>query len=145
VMKTAAGAMWRSILVPGWGQRYEGRENISYVYLAGEIVLVTAAAASLTLYNQAEDNYQVARDEYLIQVENDEITRSWKNVESRYDEVEMYSKYRNGFIAAAVGFWLWNAADAYFWHRPPTTNPAPLQGKMEAQGGKLTFKLTWDF
>ncbi|MBC8277222.1 MAG: PEGA domain-containing protein [FCB group bacterium] len=145
VMKTAAGAMWRSMIVPGWGQRYEGRENISYIYLAGETALITAAAASLAMYNQAEDNYQVARDEYLIQVENDEITRTWENTESRYDEVKMYARYRNGFIAAAVGFWLWNAADAYIWHTPPTSNPAPLQGKMETQGGKLKFKLTWDF
>lgn len=144
VMKTAAGAIWRSMMVPGWGQRYEGRENIGYVYLAGEIALITAAAASLTLYNQAEGNYQTARDEYLIQVDVSEIIRTRKNMESRYDEVKMYSKYRNGFITAAAVFWVWNAADAYLWHRPPAMNPAPLQGQMKMQDGKLTFNLTWD-
>ena len=143
-MKTVAGAVWRSAVAPGWGQRYEERENIGYLYLAGEIALVAAATASVALFNQASDNYAIARDEYSIQVEEDEIIRTKKNMESRYDEVERYAQYRNGLVRAAVGLWLWNVVDAYIGYTPPALSSSPLQGKMEVSDDKLTIKLTWD-
>ena len=143
--KTALSGVIRSALFPGMGQLYVERKLKGYTYTASEIGLLTAATASIILYNQAVNNYNSAREEYLQQIKEDEIIRTRNNMNDRYDEVEKYKLMRDAFTALAAGFWVWNIVDVYIWNEPPKQRSSPIYGTLESRNGSLSFKITWEF
>ena len=143
--KTALKGVLRSAAFPGLGQIYVEREFKGYLYTVSEIGLITAAAASIALYNQAVVNYNSARDEYLLQIEEDEIIRTRRNMNDRYDEVTRYKDMRDGLMMLAAGFWFWNVLDVYIWNEPPKTTAFPISGRIESGDHSFFLKITWDF
>ena len=143
--KSALNAAWRSAVFPGWGQYYAERKNISYLYIAGELSLATATVASVILYNQAVVDYNEARNEYLMQINENDIIRTRGNMSSRYDEVEKYSIMVRGFSALSAGFWIWNVVDAYIWHSPQAEKKFSISGGSGVRGDTSIIKLTWSF
>ena len=51
-------AFWRSLLVPGWGQRYVGREAAGARFFAAELLLWGGYFAFLRVEDLREDEYQ---------------------------------------------------------------------------------------
>ena len=143
--KTALKGVLRSAVFPGLGQIYVEREFKGYLYTVSEIGLITATAASIILYNQAAVNYNSARYEYILQIEENEIIRTRRNMNDRYDEVTRYKDMRDGFIMLAAGFWLWNMLDVYIWNEPPKTAAFPISGRIESGEYCLFLKISWDF
>jgi hypothetical protein len=55
---SARGAFWRSLLVPGWGQRYLGKPVSAGRFLAAELVLWGGYLGCRRLAEVREDSYQ---------------------------------------------------------------------------------------
>lgn len=91
-------ALWRSALVPGWGQVHKGQ------WTRGLLVggLFWGSVAALT-WNALEEGD--ARDAYTAAVFPDDIA-------ARYDDYNGYHRARQWWTVAAVSLWALNAVDA---------------------------------
>ncbi len=87
-------AAWRSLLLPGWGQRYKGQKAKGRIFSFAAVALAGATITSYVLIEQAEK-------EYLAAVEEEDI-------KSRYDTFNRYYLLRNN-LALALGV-VWGAA-----------------------------------
>lgn len=101
-------AAWRSLLLPGWGQRYKGQKTKGRLF---SIAAVTLAGATLTSHFLREN----AEKKYLEAVEESDL-------KSRYDTFNRYHLLRNN-LALALGV-VWGAAalDALIVRVEPKTN-----------------------
>lgn len=62
--RSARGAFWRSLLVPGWGQRYAGKPVSAGRFLAAELVLWGGYLGCHRLAEVREDNYRAYAAEH---------------------------------------------------------------------------------
>jgi hypothetical protein len=87
-------AAWRSLLLPGWGQRFKGQKTKGRLFTISAAALAGATLASHILRKRAEAKYLQAMDEVEIK--------------SRYDTLNRYHLLRNN-LALALGA-VWSAA-----------------------------------
>ena len=91
-------AMFKSTLVPGWGQLASRRKS-GYLFMLGEVVALGGTVWAELAYEKAKTDYQDARmvseRERLQQEKDDKLAR------------------RNLFLMTAGGLWTINVVDAY--------------------------------
>ena len=92
------GAVWRSSLVPGWGQFYKKQAGKGFYFLATEGVLVGTAVYSGMQYT---DNVRKSNETTKLT-----LIKEYRN---RADKWELR---RNIAIGAAVSVYVWNVLDA---------------------------------
>ncbi|MCI0690965.1 hypothetical protein L0337_03045 [candidate division KSB1 bacterium] len=87
-------AAWRSLLLPGWGQRFKGQKTKGRLFTISAAALAGATLASHILRERAENKYLQAEEE--------------ADIKSRYDTLNRYHLLRNN-LALALGV-VWGAA-----------------------------------
>lgn len=108
VLRTRRDAVFRSLLVPGWGQAYN-RQPVKGLVFGGLAVgtLGTAVAFHL-LGTKAESDYRSRNTAAALGASpSAEAVGLREKAESRY-------AWRNGFLYATAGVWLVNVLDAYW-------------------------------
>lgn len=126
--------VWRSALLPGWGQYYGGSEWRALSYLSVGGGLLAYYAVSYANYRSVEADYRgaiilpqdtVGFDTYLF-------NRMYLN--QKRDALRAAEGQQNSASYAVMGFWIWNMMDAYlFWGGSPDKAmsvqlyPAPLE------------------
>lgn len=106
-----AGAIWRSMVVPGWGQLYAGENKKGLLFAGGWVALAGATAGLHAARSRAQDRYQKATDPLRI--------------EAQYESYNRLHKLRNSAALAAVGLWLGSYLDAL--HKKKAASPrSPL-------------------
>jgi len=94
---TPANAALRSMVLPGWGQCFNGQTTKGYIVTSGFVV---TAAASYLFYTQANQTY----DDYgRIGVRNGSL----------YSDYEAQSNQAMLASLVAAGVWVYGMADAY--------------------------------
>lgn len=93
-----ARGLWRSILIPGWGQMYKKQYAKGAVILAAEATLVT----SLIIFENQRSAY---------------TNKAMANFDSNaiqfyYNHANTSKNIRNGFIAGSVALYVYNIVDA---------------------------------
>ena len=58
LVKSRGGALFRSLLIPGWGQIYNGDSTKGWLFLSASAILVGSAGTYALLGRQAETEYQ---------------------------------------------------------------------------------------
>ena len=109
--KTNGNALWRSILLPGWGQAYQEKSVQSWLY---PILVVGGLGGSYLMinnYNTAVDDYNKAREEYLTAFSEADINTTREAMDKAYDDVESSESTRNIMFIATGAIWLWNVLD----------------------------------
>lgn len=91
-------ATWRSVAMPGWGQRYKG-ENTKGWLLTG------AWAATLGGAVAAHFQRQDARDAYLAETDPALVLE-------KYDTYNTWHRARGGLLIGVAAIWTYAAADA---------------------------------
>lgn len=99
-------AAWKSLVLPGWGQRSKGQKSKGRIFTISAAALAGATITTHILRKRAEDDYLAANEE---------------NVLSRYDTFNRYHQWRNS-LALGLGI-VWSAAvlDAII---TPASHPA---------------------
>ena len=97
LLRTRSGAMWRSLVVPGWGQFYNREPVMGGIIIGLEVALAGAAVTMHFLGASDEDRYKNADE-------------SRKDLRQR---AETYYQQRNILIYSAIGVYLYNVLDAY--------------------------------
>ncbi|MGH7602286.1 MAG: DUF5683 domain-containing protein [bacterium] len=87
-------AAWRSLLLPGWGQRFKGQKTKGRLFTISAVALAGATLASHILRERAETKYLQAAEEV--------------DIKSRYATLNRYHLLRNN-LALALGV-VWSAA-----------------------------------
>ncbi len=101
-----AGALFRSMLLPGYGQVYKGQPFKGGLLLGTEIALLSAALA----FHMAGDAVLSAYNrEARLQLSGDSSGRA----QQLYDSAQTRYRVRDGLLLAATGVWVLNMADAY--------------------------------
>lgn len=91
-------ALWRSMIIPGWGQFHKKKTGKGIFFLASEVVAISGLAFCEI---RRSDNRRKSTE-----TTNINITKEYRN---RADSWELR---RNIFVGAAAGIYLWNVLDA---------------------------------
>jgi hypothetical protein len=91
-------ALWRSMVIPGWGQFHKKKTGKGILFLATEAVAVSGVAFCEI---RRSDNWRKSTE-----TTNINITKEYRN------RADSWQLRRNIFIGAAAGMYLWNVLDA---------------------------------
>jgi hypothetical protein len=123
-------AAWRSLLLPGWGQRFKGQKMKGRLFTISAAVLAGATITSHVLRERAEKDYLHAGED---------------EVEARYDTFNRYHLLRNN-LALALGV-LWGAAalDALIVRVEPKAGKVGFTPRLQAVPENIRFTLAVSF
>lgn len=91
-------SMWRSFIVPGWGQMFKGSYAKGGIMMGGGL-----AAASGIIYSESRRSVYV---KYLQQTHDATVIRSYQA------KVSQFATIRNICIGGAAAIYFWNVIDA---------------------------------
>lgn len=105
--------VWRSALLPGWGQWYKGDETRAVIYGFSGILLLGNFFQSYQSFQNAQADYNSAKGipYFLGQYA---LPYNYLTITPKKDELLESVKLVNISIGLLVSFWLWNVADAYY-------------------------------
>ena len=121
---------WRSALVPGWGQYYDGATTKGLVFLLGS--LATGAAAlefNHEYYTPRLNRYNNAREAYLNATTESDIVQYREDMNIKYSDLDKARNTRNILIAATAGFYTLNLLDAVLFHSRGSEISVLAEGK----------------
>ena len=111
VLRSKSGAVFRSALIPGWGQFYNRQPVKGGIIVGAEAALIGAAVAMHFLGAADEDEYSNSNFELKYPgLSKDELA---VKAQALRESAGDYYELRNIFIYSAVGVWLYNILDAY--------------------------------
>ncbi|MGC4114379.1 MAG: FlgO family outer membrane protein [Myxococcales bacterium] len=97
VLRSKSGAVFRSLIVPGWGQIYNRQTLKAGIIMGGELALFAGALTFHLTGDWAKGRYEQGLPE---------TSGHWKLAEQRY-------QWRNILLYVAAGVWVYNILDAY--------------------------------
>ncbi len=110
--KTRGGAIGRSLVVPGWGQLYQGRKFSGYTYLTTELILGGLAIVSNGSYSTAKSDYDKYHDLYVNEDDYATMIAYKRQAEDYYDQLQDYRNQTIMFGGAAAAVWVLNTIHA---------------------------------
>lgn len=94
--RTPGNAALRSLILPGWGQFFNGQQTKGYIFLGAEVIAIGAAVMQNSKANSDYSDYEDKRTNDL------------------YDTYSKDVDTANLFVYLAAAIWIGNIADAYF-------------------------------
>lgn len=112
------GALWRSALLPGWGQYYKQRKNWGYIY--GGVIGSGAAFSllSLIILQQARNSYKNYIPEHVVTTQGEFGIKNPAEAQAQFSKLEAnVTQWQQITIISAsitLGIYLWHLFDAWF-------------------------------
>jgi hypothetical protein len=100
------GAAWRSMVFPGWGQRYKDEKRKGLVFSGLWLTAVGGTLISHFAYRDAKNRYEAAADP--------------TEIEKHYGSADNWFKARNNLAVASIGVYLCSYLDALLTKVPET-------------------------
>jgi len=124
-------AAWKSLVLPGWGQRSKGHNGKGRLFTISAATLAAATLTAHILRQRAEDDYLAATDEMIIA--------------ERYGTFNRYHQWRNN-LALALGV-AWGAAilDALIVPARPSTPAVGLAPAADLNDPPFRISLQFHF
>jgi len=109
VLRSRKDALFRSMVLPGFGQLYNRQPAKAGVFIGAEALLVGGAVFLHMSGASKEDAYKK-----YVPADGTDPTVAAAEVRKLRDDAESRYSMRNWAVGAAAAVWLVNAADAYF-------------------------------
>jgi len=113
--KSRIKAISRSLIMPGWGQKYTGQKWKGRIFFSLEICTLLATVAShlnyttkLNDYNKALEKYEKESRSYVKE------KYAWSEVIKAHSDLKYSYKMRNTMIYIGIGIYTINLLDAIF-------------------------------
>ena len=145
-----SGALWRSMLIPGWGQIASGRRLMGNIYFSSILALGVTAAGSQREYRAWRNYYSAVRDEYNYLIyklpEKSNLEGLYlltnKMNESNYVLTNLNNsrKRMQGATNGAALFYLWNVLDSVVFYGKTDRKTAMFISPRE-DGAAINFLL----
>lgn len=116
--KTRQGAIWRSLVLPGWGQRYADRTRIGTAYTVTEVAALAFAVIAWNDYQGKTDTYTRARDAYDNADYGDNLLQLYDDRMAAYDDADAAKSTLTMVAGIAIAVYVWNVADVLLWGDP---------------------------
>ena len=110
--KTKGGAMFRSLIVPGFGQLYSGRKLSGFGFMLIEAGLIGMAAKSSSDYTSFKGEYDTQLANYSSATVPSEIASYKALVDQARTDMDGANEQLVLFSSAAAGIWVLNALHA---------------------------------
>lgn len=107
------GALWRSAILPGWGQLYSGRKTSGWSWMGAEAVLGTMALLSYSKYSKSYDLFEDRFLEYNNAIEHDEIQEFKREAKAVLKDEHDANDQIKLFVSGIVTVWVANMVHAY--------------------------------
>jgi hypothetical protein len=139
-VKPRGQALWRSTLLPGYGQLYEGRPLWGFVYLVAEASLIYNLNIQRSDYNKLHQDYLDKRDVYSnFQGSQDQISQRWTEVQTAFNASESNYQKQQITMGLIAGTYLWNIADA--WLFMPRRTEVNLSAGISSAGRSVSAQV----
>ena len=126
---TGAQMAWRSLLMPGLGQYYGGRDSTGTLFLLAGVGAAAGAAISWIQYDNAVDEYNASVERYNDAFEPDEFRAAKRAMIDAHDSADgKFALRRNMFIALGA---VWGANMAHVLIAGPVRAPESPQTQAE--------------
>ncbi len=112
------GALWRSALLPGWGQYYKQRKTWGYIY--GGVIGTGAAFSlfSLIMLQSSKRAYENYNPDHVVTPNNEFGIKDPAAAQAQFAKLEDTANqwYQITMISASItlGIYLWHLFDAWF-------------------------------
>jgi len=123
-------AAWRSLVLPGWGQRFKGQKTRGRVFQISAATLAGATLAAHVLRERAEDRY---------------LRAGATEVQARYHTLNRYHLLRNNLALGLAVVWGASSLDALILRvTPPEKSSAVHPGvPLARDAAALTFSISF--
>jgi TolB-like protein len=111
VLRTKSDAVFRSTLIPGWGQFYNRQSLKGGIIVGAEAALIGAAVAMHFLGRSDQDKYTDSN--FVLKYPGLTAAELGVQAQELRESAEGFYELRNIFIYSAIGVWLYNILDAY--------------------------------
>lgn len=105
--------VWRSALLPGWGQFEEGNSKKGTAYFGVNALLFANFISARSNYSNAQRAYNSQLGFPAQFDEGDTFMLNYLLFKPRRDALNSTENVLQNATAALFGFWIWNIADAY--------------------------------
>ena len=118
--KSRLGAAARSLIVPGWGQRYNGARSRGWFYTFAEVGALGASWVFWEIYQDkvddfdaASERYRNARDEAAVREARRDVMEADEDADEAYDRHRLMLTVAGGIYAIALVDALFGPAPAF--------------------------------
>ncbi len=120
--KNKSGAMFRSMVIPGWGQNYNQQEIKGWIITGATLLTLGAAATYGIMGMNAEEAYQENK----------------LNTVSQRDQGNQYYSISNRLLMVGGAIWLYGVIDAFIFGRQ--SNEINLKGWVDSKSSGLIWE-----
>jgi archaellum component FlaG (FlaF/FlaG flagellin family) len=139
-VKPRGQALWRSTLLPGYGQYYEDRWGMASLFLAGETVLLLQLLDQRSEYRALHEEYLEERSSYSsFQGSSDEFQLKWEQVQLAYDKTQKNYQLQQVTLGLMGSIYIWNLVDA--WVKMPKYTDKNLSASLFTDGQTLSAEV----
>jgi len=111
VLRSRGGAVFRSMVVPGWGQFYNQEPIKGGIVIGVELAVIGTALAMHFLGRSDQNAYEAA--DFALNYPDLDPTELGQKASALRESAEDYYQARNILIYSAIGVYLYNILDAY--------------------------------
>lgn len=108
--------IWKSAVIPGWGQLEDGAYIKGAGLLAANALLVALTFISESNYNEYLDQYSIDRQLYLEANSEKETYEKRLQMQSSLEKVNDEARKQKIYIGTLIGTYLINLVDAFLFH-----------------------------
>jgi hypothetical protein len=150
--------LWRSALVPGWGQYNKNQKIKSSFFFFGTIIAAATLFTYDSKYHSAQSNLKSQESIFLFSTGGVPDLILYNQIQNSRQELDSNGKIAQNASIALLTIYLFNLADAYFWkpketqtsHYDSTSKKGPelsvnrtiLEGRKDDQ---ISLQYHWRF
>ena len=142
--KSKAGALMRSMVLPGFGQLYSGRKISGFSFLLLEAGIIGMAAKSNSDYASFQTEYDTQLANYNAATVPADIASYKALVDQARTDMTGANDQLTLFSAAAGGLWLINAIHAFLTGPDLADNPSKLPFRLAYDPALNQTQLRWE-
>lgn len=137
--ESRAKAFVYSMIRPGRGQFYQGKEIRGAFFSLSTLAVGLVALEYQTQYDYALSDYEICVERFNASSDVEEQLRLKSDAERYWDHLEHEKTRRNTALIVLAGLWGWNAIDTFFpvEHRAPS---GAYSFEIDARGASVTMR-----
>jgi hypothetical protein len=112
------GALWRSALLPGWGQHYKQRKTWGYIYGGAVGTGLAFSLFSLIMWQQANGEYKSYNPDHVVTPQGETGIKDPAAAQAQFAAIEARSAQWEQITLISAGItltiYLWQLFDAWF-------------------------------